>query len=221
MAALIWTGMIPVSCVTFHTDSNYTNNDRILLVNATRRISREVDFKLKPFIDVSKTLADLKIEFTDSQTPELKEAGAIGIATLDKNVNMVPNHLNAWYLSIYSGTVAMELTHSLIGRLTKDRKKMNDVIHYLYNGQRLSRVDIQNKVYNKKLGGNMRLVIPDIAYGWKNQDRIIDEIRKGVAPKGKNPYWTKAGVPLNGVIMAHEHEVEHIIAFLTGKKLHH
>lgn len=214
--------MIPASCVSFNKDSKYTNNDKFLLVNATRRISKEVDFRLGPFVDVSKALDDLKIEFTDSQTPELKKESAIGLASLDKNINMVPNHLNAWYLSIYSGTVAMELTHTLIGRLTKDRKKMNDIIHYLYNGQRLSKVDIQNKVYKKKLGGNMRLVIPDIAYGWKNQDRIIDEIRKGVAPKGKNPYWTKAGVPPNGgITIAHEHEVEHIIAFLNGEKPHH
>lgn len=181
----------------FNPASSYSARDIGLITQAQWAICNEIRNRLSPYVNMTGIYKGLRIEFDDFQTQELKENSAIGLAYMDRNVILKSHGVAFFDLIIDSGIMSMEAFHTVLGRLTNNRYIMNDVCHYLYNAGRLITVPIRNDNIHKMLGQDMQVVIPDVVYGWLNQDKIIYEIKAGVAPQGKNVYWTTANTPVD------------------------
>lgn len=200
----------------------YSDKDIDLIGLGATRICKLAYEMLAPLVDAGQVFKGLVIEFTDYRTPELLKYGAIGLAYRNRNINYVPAGLSMQMFTAYSGVIAMEMAHSLIERLTGDLRMGNDLVHWLYNEQKLQIHQYRSQWNLKRHGGAVELIIPDLAYGWQNRKEIMDSIRSGKSKEGLHKYWSDpawkgdVGAP----VAATQHELEHLQHFLARCRRH-
>lgn len=208
----------------FLSDS-YTDNDKYLITVCTYAICRLMNVHLNAFIDWHKvdSLGGFPIEFTPEQNEELLEAGAIGLAYHDRNINVVPSHLNIRDMELASGIIAMERTHTMVWRVSDDFLLCNDLIHYGYNENMLYRWNFAHPQVLAKFGLNPRVVVPELATLWWKKDEIMKDIKSGKAIEGQNEYFTDptySGASPSNRIAATTHELEELEHFIQHGTTH-
>lgn len=218
---------------------NYSFADKRMISEALWFSQFVLRNQLEPLIGakVGTVFKNLKIEFVSKRDEELIEAGAVGLAYRDRNKIFMPSKLaEGWkknnrldrlaFLS-HTGVLTMEETHSVVwrlGSLPEFKNKAytsgqlaNDLIHWLYNEGRLIVKDCLSP-YPQYFGRKLQIVIPDLAYGWKNRAEIMEGIKTGRYKEGKNKYWSDSAsiVGWDNRIYSTRHEIEHIKRFLIG-----
>ena len=167
--------------------SNYSRKDTLLIKHAIGVI-------LKEFVEQldgnDKLFEGLAIEVADHRTDELLQYRALGLSYPNRNLDYIPSQLNLFDMTVASGVVSMELAHSIVARLFQNMTVSNDVVHYLYNVQMLKLVTNSNFAFKMWFGGAIKVVVPELAFGIKNKDRIMQMIADGKAPGGPNVYWS-------------------------------
>jgi len=155
---------------------------------------------------------NLKVHFTDTITGELEEYGAIGLAWRDRNLNYCPAGFTKMQYQIYSGVSSMEMTHSIILRLTNDNRMWNDLIHWGYNEDMLTQHNWLSAITVLKFGSSATFILPDMAYLWANKSDIMAGIRNGTYKESIHPYWSDPlfTAPAPSVVAATAHDVDHL-----------
>lgn len=207
---------------TFVFDDAYSVQDTNLIGTAANKIAFDVYNMMSPFADENLMYKDLIIEFVSERNTELKKYNALGLAYKNKNIDYIPKALGRWMFAPYTGMLSMELTHSIIMRLLGNRPG-NDIIHWLYNEGRLFRREYVSQHNLKYFGGSLTLVMPDMVYGWKNQQEIMDGIRSGKYKEGFHHYWSDPawkGDPDAPVAAATNHEFEAVKNWLIYGRVH-
>lgn len=175
--------------------------------------------QLAPFVDVENVYKGAHIFFTPTTDhPDLKANNALGLSYLKKpikNLNYFPMTTSTYDATIYSSVSSMELAHGLWYVLTGNSRECNDVIHWLYNENHLIITEFDH------YGTSIKIVVPDLAYGWKNREQIMSDIKSGKAEAGSNPYWSSpAHTGQQNIVRAELHEIEHIKNFLIYGNVH-
>lgn len=197
-------------------DSRYSIKDRNIIETALNKIDFELWNRLRVLVGEKATdmaFLDLKTEITADPNHRLLGPGLGGVATRDINVNYCPLNPDRFQITLRSGVFSMERAHSLIKRLVPKGYTWIDVIHWLYNEQKLYTVDYRTLWNQFYFGGALKLVLPDITYGWLNQKEIMEGIKSGKYREGKDEY-SSDGNPSR--TYATEHELEHIRRYLIG-----
>jgi hypothetical protein len=199
---------------------NYSYKDLSYIATAFTTICNHVMKEVKNFTKPEEIFKEMYTEAVGVRTQELIDYNAIGLAWVDGNTTYIPPGIDRFQISLRTSILSMEITHSIVGRITKNNKKMNDVIHYLYNANKLKNINTGGWVANV-LGLGTKIVFPELEWGMVHQDWIIEEIRKGTAPGGVNEYWTTTNNN-SAMTVADEHELEMTKQFLlTGSTAHH
>jgi len=223
-------GFYPPTLETNWSTVSYSWWETNLIFSTFYKVVSELEKRFRPFVDTSFMYKDLRYNFTDYMNDDLRESGAIGLATRDWNLVYVPTGLSLFQMTSISGVMAMELAHSLWRRNfhQEDTKGWNDVIHYLENEGRLKTEEYVSEQNLKRFGGAIKVVIPDIAYAILNRKEIMAGIRSGKYPEGFNEYWADPAATSkeSSTVLAHKGELELIKHWLEhgavyGQKVHH
>lgn len=220
---------IKLQAVNGHDYTEYSDKDVNMVSSALWRTCRVVNEMLeREGISTDEALKDMTVEFTSmTDHPELKKYGAIGLSffqTPNRNINYMPRSLSRSFLALYSGTMSMELCHSIVWTISKNTKIANDIVHWCYNENHLIKHTFASHYNLKAYGGALTLVIPDIVLAWKNREEIIEGIKSGkyIVEAGEDPYWTRANKTPASFTAATPHELEKIKNFLiTGDTRKH
>ena len=190
----------------------YSFREKYLLKTNIMRVCKEIYDQLAPLVGMrmDTIFRGLRIEFTDVMTPELTEYNAIGLSWRDRNVNLCPSHLSKRDLEIYSGVSSMELSHSLVYRLTDDFLTDNDLVHFLWNEGYVNKKEYWSALGLALFHSPISLLIPDMKYGWEHQDEIMAGIRNGTYNEGPNEYFSDPAFkgPLPALVKADERDLE-------------
>jgi hypothetical protein len=207
-------------------DETYSDEDISLIGITINKITFDVYLMMRPFVDENAMFKDLVIEFVPEPTSELKQYNAVGLAWKDRNLNLFPAGLarglknNSYFDKLdyqsRTGVLSMEETHSIFMRLINNLAG-NDVIHWLYNERFLKTAEHVTQRNLQLFGGSLKIVEPDVAYGWQKQQEIMDGIKSGKYKEGFNEYWSDPAYsrPMPEAIAAGEHELEHVREWLA------
>lgn len=191
----------------YSTDVKYS----YLLFTSFWRCLYECEQMLRPHVaDSFNIYKDLRYQFVDHIDDELAEYGAVGLATRDWNKVYVPAGCSPLQMQAISGTMSMELMHSVWKRIFhhEDTKGWNDVIHYLYNEGRLLVKEYRSTYILQHYGTSIKVVVPDMDYAVVNRKSIMEGIRSGRYIEGRNEYWGDPAVSREyDKVLLHKHEL--------------
>lgn len=201
-------------------DSRYSRKDRNVIQTAMQKIRFEVYNKMKPLVGeqaIESALNGIKLEFTPDMKHKILGGRALGMAWKDGNVNFCPLNPSRTTITLYSGIFSMEFAHTIFKRLIPKGYTWIDAIHWLYNERYLETISYKS-FHNLTHFGNreLKLVLPNVGYAWKNRTEIMEGIRTGKYREGRDGYSSRT--PGMGPIESYAtmHDLEHIREYLIG-----